>query len=98
MNYEREILLILREAGSKGLPVRRIALNVFNMTNSLFMPLNMEDVYTDVSEWLRTKSQYSSSSVEKAETRGWYRLNMNSNEVQQLLLEFQPSDEDEWMM
>lgn len=98
MNYEREILLILREAGTKGLPVRNIALHVFNMTNSLFNPLDRDTVYNDVAEWLRHTSNCSTASVEKADTRGWYRLNINSNQVQQLLLEFVPDEEDEWML
>lgn len=91
-------MIVLKEAGQKGMPVRRIALNVFNMTNSLFNPLDMNVVYNDVGEWLRENSQHCSSSVEKAETRGWYRLNMNSNQVQQLLLQFTIDENDEWML
>ncbi|MBQ0073682.1 MAG: hypothetical protein KBT34_05770 [Prevotella sp.] len=68
------------------------------MTNSLFNPLDQEKVYADVSEWLRTESTKSGASIERAETRGWYRLNMRSSQVQQLLLEFEPNEEDEWML
>lgn len=90
--------MVLREAGQKGLPLRHIALNVFNISNSLFNPLSQEDVYNDVAEWLRNVSALRGGSVERAETRGWYRLNLNSDKVQQLLLQFLPNEEDEWMM
>lgn len=98
MDFEREILDVLREAGQTGLPVKRIALNVFNITNSLFNPLDPEKVYAEVSDWLRTESAKSGASIEKTDTRGWYRLNLNSQKVQQLLMEFLPNEEDEWMM
>lgn len=98
MNFEREIIMILKEVGTNGMPLRRIALNVFNIKNSLFEPLDQEDIYKEVGEWLRSTSAKSGGSVEKAETKGWYRINPNSAKVQQLLLEFQPHEEDEWMM
>lgn len=98
MNYESVILNILREAGDTGMPLRRIALNVFNLTNSLFNPIERENVYNDVAEWLRSESSKSGACIEKAETRGWYRLNNNSSKVQQMMMEFQPKDEDMWMM
>ncbi len=98
MLYEREIMLILREAGTQGMPVRRIALNVYNMVNSLFCPVDRERVYNVVAEGLRTESQCSQGAVERAETKGWYRLNTNSAQVQQLMLEFLPDEEDDWML
>lgn len=98
MNYETEILTILREAGQQGMPVRRIARNVVNMTNTFFMQQTVEDVYDDVAAYLRLKSSQKGAEIEKAETRGWYRLNVNSKQVQQLLLDFTMREEDEWMM
>ena len=88
MNFEHEILLVLRETGVEGMPVRRIVLNVFNMRNSFFAPLSYDAVYDKVASWLRTVSQQSGSPVVRASRRGWYRLNPNSQQVQQLLLEF----------
>lgn len=90
MQYERYILMILAEAGPVGMPVRRIALNVYNITNSLFAPLCLEKVYADVAEWLRSESQKSGGTVRKADIRGWYRLNEQSTKVEQLMLEFIP--------
>lgn len=98
MDFEREILMILKEVGPTGMPLRRIALNVFNMKNSFFYPLQQAEVYEDVAEWLRQKVNQSGSPIMKAETRGWYRLNLDSAQVQQLMLEFTPSEDDEWML
>lgn len=98
MDFEHDIMVTLREVGSKGMPLRRIALNVYNMRNSLFEPLDKEVVYAKVGQYLRRVSQLSGSAIEKADTKGWYRLNMKSQQVQQLLLEFEVAEQDEWMM
>ena len=90
MNYEDEILSMLNEVGDVGMPLRRIALNVFNMKNSFFEPLSQETVYQDVAEWLRDVSQQSGTPVIRAERRGWYRINPDSPRVKQMELEFQP--------
>ena len=68
------------------------------MENSFFHPLNREDVYHEVGEYLRRTSSLSGSMIERTDTRGWYRLNMNSPRVQQLLLDFSSDEADEWMM
>ncbi|MBR4572245.1 MAG: hypothetical protein IKO28_02375 [Prevotella sp.] len=98
MNYEHEIFLLLREAGVKGMPVRRIALNVFNMKNSLFAPLSLDTIYEEVATWLRTVSQQSGSPIIRASRRGYYRLNPSSPQVQQMMIEFHSSEEDDWML
>ncbi len=90
MNYEDEILVTLNEVGESGMPLRRIALNVFNMKNSFFEPLSQEAVYQDVAEWLREVSQQSGSPIVKAGRRGWYKLNPDSPKVIQMRLEFLP--------
>ncbi len=97
MNYENEILIVLREVGCQGMPLRRIALNVYNIVNTLFSSLSQEEVYNDVADYLRVKSSQLGAPVEKAEVRGWYRLNMDSARVQQLFIEFIPDEEDDWM-
>lgn len=98
MNIENDILSVLREAGDKGLPLRRLAMHVYNMENSFFQPLDREDIYREVGEYLRRTSSLSGSMIERTDTRGWYRLNINSPRVQQLLLDFSNDEADEWMM
>ncbi|MCQ2220539.1 MAG: hypothetical protein MJZ12_04060 [Prevotella sp.] len=100
MTYEHEILLILHEADpEKGLPLSAIVRNVYNMTAiDLFSSRPYDDVQADITKFLRTESAKKSGSIERTDTRGYYRLNKNSQTVQQLLLEFEVSEEDEWMM
>lgn len=100
MTYEHEILLILREADPiKGLPIAGIVRNVYNMTAiDLFSMRSYEDVQTDVKKYLKFESSKTKGAIEHADTRGYYRLNKNSQVVQQLLLEFNNAEEDEWMM
>ena len=100
MKYEKEILLILREADPNvGLPLSSIVRNVFNMTAcDLFSARTYDDVYADVQKDLRVESSIRGSYVEKADKRGFYRLNRNSQKTQQMLLEFEVAEDDEWMM
>lgn len=98
MDFERDILQVLSEATNTGMPLRRIALNVYNIRNSLFEPLDQSVVYSEIAEWLRTKSSQSGSPIMKCDKRGYYTLNPNSPQVQQLMMQFTTSEEDEWMM
>ena len=100
MAYQREILLILREANhEKGLPIDTIVRHVYNMTAvDLFSSRPYEDVKADVAKFLKTESSYSQGAVCKCEKRGWYRLNTASQIVTQLMLEFEIDENDEWMM
>lgn len=99
MSYENEILLILHEADPvKGLPLSSIVRNVYNITAcDLFNPRQYDDVYADVQKYLRNESSIRGAYVEKADKRGYYRLNKNSQKTQQLLLEFESKDDEDWM-
>ena len=83
--------MVLDEIGAKGMPLRRIALNVFNMRNSLFVPLSREKIYEEVARYLRTESRLR---VKRMEARGWYRINPRSAKVRQMRLEFKSEDAD----
>lgn len=88
MNYDREILYILGEAGYKGLSVRKIARHVFNNNNSFFDNVSFDDVYRYVSSYLKRNSKSRESVVEKTEVRGVYRINMSSVMFRQLQFDF----------
>lgn len=93
-------MYILREASSdKGLSIDTIVRNVYNMTNvDMFSARPFEDVKNDVVKYLHAESSIKGGIIEKTEQRGFYRLNRKSQTVKQLLLEFEISEEDEWMM
>ena len=80
---------VREEAGKDGLPLKRIVRNVFNITNSFFIQLNEEDVYSDVASYLRTNSKKAGAPVKKLDKRGWYGINYSSVQVQQLLFDFE---------
>ena len=95
MEYEREILRILIEAGSEGLSVQKLSRHVFNACNSFFNPVSFETIHTYVANYLSAQSKKPTSLIEKTERRGVYRLNMQLPETQQLRLQFseQPVEE-----
>ena len=50
MQYEKDILLLLIEAGEKGLSVSKITRHIFNTYNSFFLSLNIEDTHQEVQQ------------------------------------------------
>jgi hypothetical protein len=81
MAYEAAIIKVLKEAGSEGLSVKKIAYHVFNSTNSLFEPLSKTDIQQSVQQYLAYHSKKPKDTIEKV-GRGRYRLNMKSKRVQ----------------
>lgn len=73
-----------------GLSVHKISLHVYNALNSLFNPLNYDDLYHDVQQYLQRNSKNEASIIERAEKRGYYRINSNPEIKGQLQLEFAP--------
>lgn len=100
MAYQREILLILREANREiGLPLDSIVRHVYNMTAvDLFFTRSYDDVKADVIKYLKAECSSCQGAVKRGEKKGWYKLNTNSKVVIQLMLEFETDVEDEWMM
>lgn len=86
--YTNEIISVLCEAGDNGLPIRKIALHVFNTCNTLFAPVLIDDVHHDVRLWLNANSQSTNSLVCRCDKRGYYKINTSSQAAQQLMLEF----------
>ena len=102
--YDNEIYKILIEAGENGLKIEKIARHVYNACNSIFFPVEFENVHKYVTQFLLLKSKQVDSLIEKSDTRGIYRLNFKSVESQQLMLRFgadvekeieKPKDEDQ---
>ena len=85
MDYEKDIINILYEAGDTGLSVHKIAIHVHNSRNTLFAPIAFDEVRYGVQKWLLANSRYTSSLVEHCDKRGMYRINLKS---QELMLQF----------
>jgi len=88
MEYDKEIIRILTEAGSKGLSVLKVARHVYNACNSLFNELDFAEVHAYVTQYLLRNSKNRESLIERTERRGTYRLNPHSQEALQLMLQF----------
>lgn len=93
MNYDREILYVLSEAGVKGLSVRKIARHVFNKCNNFFDNVSFDEVHHYVASYLARNSRQKTPVVEKTEVRGVYRLSMSSGDSRQLLFNFSEDTE-----
>lgn len=87
MNYEREIIRILTEAGSKGLTATKISRHVYNALNTFFSETDYDDVHRATLQFLKRNSRFTDSIIEKVD-RGTYRMNVNSAESRQLMLQF----------
>lgn len=88
MNYDREIFLVLNEAGTKGLSVKKIARHIYNRCNGFFDEVQYEDIRRYVGDYLNRNCKLTGSIIERTEVRGVYRINMSSSDSRQLLLDF----------
>lgn len=93
MSYDQDILRILTEAGDKGLSVSKITRHVFNSCNTLFARVDYDEVHRYVSQYLLKNSKFSDSILEKTE-RGVYRMNPQSAESLQFMLQFKEEDSE----
>ena len=92
MQYDKEILQVLIEAGCEGISVQKISRHVHNACNSLFNPLSQSDIHKYVQQFLLRNCKTDTSLVEKTK-KGIYRLNVNNGMTQQLFLQFREDRE-----
>lgn len=83
-----EVLKVLLEAGSEGLRLRKIVLHVYNTTNSLFHPVDYEEVKKAVEHFVHANSRRSDSLLVRNRW-GVYRINNRSAEARQLRIRFE---------
>ncbi|NPD91318.1 hypothetical protein [Xylanibacter muris] len=96
MAYDRQILKILSEVGERGLSVRLLAKNVYNMNCNLFSSQDFNEVYAYVQQYLLRNSKGPNSVIERTDKRGHYRLNVNnSSDARQLLFDFSEQQEEQ---
>lgn len=94
MKYEQDVLKVLYEAGSDGLPIRKIARHVYNVNNSLFEEASYDDVYKAVLTIISKYKKNKNTAIESTGQRGHYRLNTSSNISRQLMLDFDKDADD----
>lgn len=74
--------------------VYKIARHVFNASNSLFEPIEFEDVHRYVQQYVLRCSRGADALLQNVGQRGIYRLNPNSAQSQQLMLMFRDDEEE----
>ncbi len=92
MNYDQDIIIILSEAGPKGLSVSKIARHVFNQHNGLFEAVSFDEVRHYVSAFLTKTSKRPNAIVERMSARGFYRINHSSCASKQLMFDFRDGE------
>lgn len=93
MKYEKDIFIVLQEAGDSGLSVRKIARHVLNARNSFFDTESKETISRAVQRYLTYHSRRSDDTVEKV-GYATYRLNTRSKAVKELRLKFSDTNEE----
>lgn len=87
-----DILRILAEAGSKGLRLQKLVLHVYNASNSLFHPVELEEVRRRVLSFVK-KNSHRGGLIQRTKW-GVYRLNSHSAQAQEIMLTFNEYDAD----
>jgi hypothetical protein len=88
MAYDRQILQILSDVGELGIGVQHLAKHVYNMNCTFFFQPDLEEIRNYVRKYLLRNSKSAQSLIERTGRRGYYRLNKNSADARQLMLEF----------
>lgn len=74
MNYEQDIIRILKEAGKQGLPIIKIAKHVYNMRNGLFNTVDFDEVYKDILAYINKNNKSKCPLLKKTGRWGYYTL------------------------
>jgi hypothetical protein len=95
MTYDRQILTILSDVGQRGISVQSLAKHIYNLNTTFFAQPDIEEIRSYVQQYLQRNSKSPLSLIERAQRRGFYRLNTQNNaDARQLMLAFhEPSDE-----
>ena len=94
MKYDTPLFRVLAEAGDRGLHVAKISRHVYNAVNSLFEPHDLDEIHDELLAYL-TKNSKSRDALFERVGRGIYRLNPNSAQALQLLLDFSATAAEE---
>lgn len=89
------MMQVLAEAGESGIGVKKLARHVFNASNSFFEPVSFDDVYKYVQAFIHRNSKGTEALLICTGQRGRYRLNPNSVQYKQLMLNFNDNDKEE---
>lgn len=85
----KDIIEILAQAGERGMKISKLAMHVYNSRCTFFDALDYAVVYSDVQQTVQRLSKMSSTIIEPAERRGYYRVNPQKlSQYGQLTIDF----------
>lgn len=88
MDYQRQLVAVLTEAGEKGLPLNKIARHVYNSSCTFFESPSFDKVYADLAQFLSRQSRLADGMVRRTGVRGVYALNDNWALFRQMVIDF----------
>lgn len=94
-NLDQTIVHVLAEAGQAGLSVQKVALHVHHHCNTLFNTVELKDVHAYVKQFLARQSRNPGSVIERTDRRGVYRINTQTADTRQQMLDFGVDSPDE---
>ena len=92
--YDEQIITILAKAGERGMSVKKVSMQIYNINCTLFSTPDFKDIHKYVQQFLLRNSRLSQS-LFCSDIRGIYKLNPNSARAQQLVLNFAEKDNEE---
>lgn len=97
-----DIICVLAQSGENGMKLGKLATHVYNSHNTFFESPDYDVVYAEVQQMVLRLSKSSSSVIEQAPLRGYYRINPDKLSLYgQLTIDFdalvapQPEEEEE---
>ena len=91
--YDEQIITILARAGKRGMSVKKISMQLYNLNCTLFSTPDFDEIHKCVQQFLFRNSK-KSQSLFCREAWGQYKLNPNSARAQQLVLKFAETHEE----
>lgn len=80
-SFEREITRIFVEAGPGGLSIKKSAIHLHNSLNTLFCPVEFNEIYRFVTNFVHRNSHGKCPMLVTAGKRGRYRINRLYSEM-----------------
>ncbi|MCI6118306.1 MAG: hypothetical protein MR717_03295 [Prevotella sp.] len=94
--YDSYVITVLLKMGDKGISLRNLVRSVYNLCTTFFFTPDYDDVYRKVQQYVLRNSASQSSLIERMSTRGYYRLNKNSVVAEQLILQFNTDNNEDF--
>lgn len=92
--YDNQIISVLTKAGQRGMSVKKIAMQLYNLNCTLFSTPDFKEIHKYVQQFLMRSSRTPQSLVSKTKW-GIYKLNPNSAQARQIVIDFNKSNQTE---